>query len=184
MLGWRRCHANSWGHSLLPVNINAAKSFSLAAHIWRAWRLIFVCVDSDSIFLTLEITGVSAIFFFYDAVTPRQWVNVSVGKGAVVPVLSPISWHAVWLSISLSLIFLSWRFSNGVHWNPLWAGGVEMDSMTVTMMSVMMRCLRHLYKMWGNRESLNTAIFQHDFLWPPNSTRTFADCPCEIVIFT
>lgn len=59
-----------------------------------------------------------------------------------------------------------------------------MDSMTVTMMSVMMRCLRHLYKMWGNRESLNTAIFQHDFLWPPNSTRTFADCPCEIVIFT
>lgn len=53
----------------------------------------------------------------------------------------------------------------------------------VVMMSVMIWHLRHLYKMWGNRESLNIAVFQRYFLWPPNSTRTFTDCSYEIFIF-
>lgn len=58
---------NSWRHNLLHVNINALKSFSLAAHIWRAEENICVCVcvctDSDGVFLTLKITGGQRLVF-------------------------------------------------------------------------------------------------------------------------
>ena len=70
---------NSWRHNLLYININALKSFSLAAHIWRAEEnicvCVCVCVDSDSVFLTLKITGgrdESLPSVFHDAMSSRQ----------------------------------------------------------------------------------------------------------------
>lgn len=86
------------------------------------------------------------------------------------------------LSICLGLVFLSWRFSNGVHRNLLWAGGLSEDYDDVSD-DIALEDDLALYKVWGNRESLNTAVFWHYFLWPPNSTRTFTDCSYELFIF-
>lgn len=67
---------SSWRHSLLHININASKTFSLPAHIWRARRKYFcVCANSDSAYLTLKITGGrdwSLPSIFHDALTSRQ----------------------------------------------------------------------------------------------------------------
>lgn len=65
MLAGRRCHTNSQSHSLLPVNINAAKRFGQAAHIRWAWRHIFVCADSDRVFHGKLLESLPSIFFFF-----------------------------------------------------------------------------------------------------------------------